>query len=324
VLVPPDDVAYHGPQSLRRPRALAPGDRVAVLSVSSPVRPDALEAGLAVIRLAGLDPVVYPTARLPGQFRHYLAGSDEQRAAELTDALTDPSIAGIVFAAGGYGAQRTLEVLDWPSLTALAPKVLAGYSDVTAILEAVGVRLGWSSVLGAMVAAPGQLAHASLGSLLRLLMQPGQARQVRFDGAIALRGGRARGVTMGGNLSLLAASAGTATSWPARGGILLLEDHGEADYRIDRLLTQLRRSGYLDGVAGVITGTFTGCGERAAIEAVLTDRLGDLGVPVLARAAVGHGGVHEAFAVGIAAELDAGAGTLTFADAPLRPRGSQG
>src|SRR5580698_11172198 len=97
----------------RRPPALRPGDRVAVLSVSSPADPAALAVGLDALRFAGLEPVTYPSARDPGTMRPYLAGDDAMRAEDLRAALTDPGIAGVVFARGGSGAQRTLETMDW-------------------------------------------------------------------------------------------------------------------------------------------------------------------------------------------------------------------
>jgi muramoyltetrapeptide carboxypeptidase len=310
------------PVSLARPRALKVGDRVGVLCVSSPVDPEALNAGLDALRFAGLDPVVYPSARDPGTMRRYLAGDDAMRAGDLRSALTDPGIAGILFARGGSGAQRTLEAMDWDGLgpeaeTGMLPKVLAGYSDVTAVLEAVAVRLGWASVFGPNIAISQGASHYSFGSLLRTLMRPEQATMVEYPRAVTVVQGLARGVTTGGTLSLLVSSLGTGTSRPARGGILLLEDVNEEDYRIDRMLTQLRRSGYLDGVAGIVAGTFTGCGPPEAIQDILAERLGDLQVPMIAWANVGHGGLFQAFPYGIAAELDAGAATLRLLDAPL-------
>ncbi len=305
------------PASLRRPAALVPGDRVAVLTISSPANQDALSAGLDTLRFAGLEPVVYPSARDAGSFRPYLAGDDAQRAEDLCAALADPGIAGILFACGGYGSQRTIEAIGWDTLTGLQPKVLAGYSDVTAILEAVASRLGWSSVLSTMVATSGVRPHYSYGSMLRTLMRPAQATDIWYPDAVPIRSGCARGLTLGGNLTLLASSVGTDTCRPARGGILLIEEEGEEEYRLDRMLTQLRRSGYLAGVAGVIAGTFTGCGEQSAVEQILTERLDDLGVPVLARANVGHDCPFQAFPIGVAAELDADAGTLTLLDPPL-------
>jgi muramoyltetrapeptide carboxypeptidase len=313
------------PVSLARPRALKPGDRVAVLCASSPVEPAALAAGLDALRFAGLDPVAYPSVHDPGTMRPYLAGDDAMRAGDLRSALTDPGIAGILFARGGSGAQRTLEALDWDGLVpepgqppkTLPPKVLAGYSDVTALLEAVAVRLGWASVFGPNVAINEGASHYSFGSLLRTLMRPEHATVIEYPRAVTVVPGTARGVTVGGTLTLLASSLGTCTSRPARGGILLLEDVSEEDYRIDRMLTQLRRSGYLDGVAGIVAGTFTGCGPPATIQDILAERLGPLGVPMLAWANVGHGGQFQAFPVGIAAELDAGAATLRLLDPPL-------
>ena len=219
-----------------------------MLCVSGPVDPEPLAAGLDALRFAGLDPVTYPSLTDPGTMRPYLAGDDAMRARDLRAALTDPGIAGILFARGGYGAQRTLEAMDWDGLgpDGLPPKVLAGYSDVTAVLEAVAVRFGWASLFSPMAAIRDGAAHYSFGSLLRTLMRPDQAMTIRYPQAVTLVPGVAHGVTTGGTLSLLTSSLGTGTSRPARGGILLLEDVGEEPYRVDRMLTQLRRSGYLE------------------------------------------------------------------------------
>ncbi|HEX8005028.1 MAG TPA: LD-carboxypeptidase [Trebonia sp.] len=311
------------PRSLARPRALRPGDRVAVLCASSPVDAQALATGLDVLRFAGLDPVSYPSASEPGSFREYLAGDDKTRAADLVAALTDPSIAGLLFAKGGYGAQRTLEAVNWDVLAGLSPKVLVGYSDVTAVLEAVAARLGWASLFGPVISVHEPAAHYSLGSLLRTLMRPAEATEICYPGAVTITGGRTRGVTMGGTLALLASSLGTSTSRPARGGILLVEDVDEEPYRLDRMLTQLRRSGYLDGVAGIVAGSFANCGPQEEVQEILAERLGDLGgrgVPMIAWANVGHGGKFQTFPIGIAAELDAETATLRLLDPPLLPK----
>jgi muramoyltetrapeptide carboxypeptidase len=313
--------ADNAPCSLARPPALRPGDKIAVLSASSPANQVDLAVGLDALRFAGLVPVTYQSATDRGSMRSYLAGDDKLRAGDLCSAVTDPAIAGIIFATGGYGAQRTLAALDWDSLAGLPPKVLAGYSDVTAILEAFAVRLGWASLHSPMVTSSGDTAHYSFGSLLRALMRPDRAVITQYPDAVALVGGIARGITLGGNLTLLASSVGTDTSLPARGGILLIEEEHEDPYRVDRMLTQLRRSGYLDGVAGIIGGTFTGCGEPALIEEILSERLGDLGVPLVAWANVGHGGHQQAYPIGIAADLDADGRTLCLLDSPLVPRG---
>src|SRR5258708_27846170 len=182
-------------------------------------------------------------------------------------------MAGIIFAPGGSGARRTLEAMDWTGIAGVAPKVLAGFSDVTAVLEAVGRRLGWASLLSPMVESGGDFAHYSFGSMVRSLMHPERATTIHYQGGTTVVSGTASGVTLGGCLTLLTSSVGTDSSWPAEGGILLIEEESEADYRIDRMLTQLRRSGYLDGIAAVITGTFEDCGQPAEIEAIPRERL---------------------------------------------------
>jgi muramoyltetrapeptide carboxypeptidase len=312
----PDSVVR--PTSLARPPALRPGDRVAVLSISSPADQTDLAIGLDTLRFAGIEPVVYPSARDNGSMRPYLAGDDAMRAGDLHAALTDPSIAGIIFATGGSGSQRTLEAFDFSGIAGQPPKVLAGYSDVTGVLEAVGRKLGWASLMSPMVTSGGPTGHYSFASMLRALMHPERSTQISYPEATTLVGGVAAGRTMGGNLTLIAASIGTATSWPAEGGILLVEDIDEQEFRLDRMLTQLRRSGYLNGVAGVVAGTFVNCGSSELIQQILLERLGDLGVPMIAWANVGHGGYFQTFPIGVAADLDADAKTLLLLDPPLR------
>jgi muramoyltetrapeptide carboxypeptidase len=296
--------------SLTRPSSLRAGDRIAVLSASGVMDPEQLDAGLSVVRDAGLEPVVYPSAQALGSVRPYLAGSDAARADDLRSALTDSSIAGIIFARGGYGAQRVLELMCWDDID--QPKVLVGFSDATAVLEAAAVKLGWASVHGASIASGGSRLQATI----KMLMNPPSV--LAFPAAHPVRAGRASGLTCGGNLTMVASSLGTGTSWPAGSGIWLVEEVNESPYRVDRLLTQLRRSGYLDSVSGIIAGTFTGCGEDPAlIEEILDERLGSLGVPTITGANVGHGPDTQPFPLGIAAELDAGGGTIRFLDAPL-------
>jgi muramoyltetrapeptide carboxypeptidase len=134
--------------------------------------------------------------------------------------------------------------------------------------------------------------------------------------------GRAAGTLTGGNLSLLASMIGTAYAPPAaRGHIVLLEDVGEQPYRVDRMLTQLLMSGWLDGAAGIALGSWTRCGDPDRLRAVLDDRLGGLGVPVAIGLPVGHGTPQHTVMLGAAALLDADSGTLTPADSGDRSEG---
>jgi muramoyltetrapeptide carboxypeptidase len=306
--------------SLLRPRALRPGDRVAVIAASSPAEQDKLDRGLAAIDGLGLKADVFGSARDTGSMYDYLAGDDALRGADLTRALADPAYAAVFCASGGYGMQRTLERVDWAAIDASAPKVVVGYSDVTALLEAIAVKLGWVSLFGPMPACDGfhqGPGHYAFDTLAGLLFRPGTVRELTFPGFRTVVPGVAEGTTLGGTASLLAASVGTDTSLPARGGILFLEDVDELPYRLDRIITQLRRSGYGDGVAGVLLGTFTDCGDPVHVRRMLGERLGDLGVPVLAGADIGHGVDMQTYPIGVRARLDATAGTLTLLDPAL-------
>lgn len=308
--------------TLLRPRGLRPGDTIAVLCASSAVQSqDNLESGLRAMESVGLKPEVFGTARDPGSLYDYLAGTDAERAADLTRALADPKYAGVFLACGGYGAQRTLELMEWSRIDSAAPKVVVGYSDVTALLEAIAVKLGWVSLFGPMVACSGFWqgpAEYDFKELMKLLYTPSAVRELTFAGSRALVPGVAEGLTLGGTATLIAASFGTDTSFPVRDGILFLEDVDELPFRLDRIFTQIRRAeGYLDGVRGIILGTFTECGDPEHIETLLAERFGDLGVPVLAGVNIGHNCRMQTYPVGVRARLDADAGTLTFLDQVL-------
>jgi muramoyltetrapeptide carboxypeptidase len=302
---------------LRRPPRLRRGDRVALLTPSSPASLDHFDEGVDVLRFCGLEPVELPSARARGTVHPFLAGTDRERAESLRAALLDDSIAGVLTVGGGYGSQRMLEVLDWTGLDAVSPKVVVGYSDVTGLLEALASRLGWTSVMGAMVASSEFREAYTFTSLWSCLASPECYGPVVFDDARTLVSGSAEGITAGGNLSLITGSIGTSTTWTPPGGILLVEDEMEDPPRTDIMLTHLRRSGYFDRAAAVIAGTFTNSGDEKGIQAVLDDRLGDLGVPVITGANLGHGGHVQTWPLGIRARLDADARTVTFLEPPL-------
>ncbi|CAL9372212.1 S66 peptidase family protein [Streptomyces werraensis] len=303
---------------LRRPPRLAPGARVAVVAPSGPVPEERLAAGLDVLRGWGLDPVAAPHVLDRHREFGYLAAGDADRAADLQNAWCDPAVDAVICARGGYGAQRMVDALDWEAMRAAGPKAFVGFSDITTLHEAFAVRLGLVTLHGPMAAGADFVKSARAQEHLRAtLFAPESVRTIRSDGT-ALVPGRARGVTLGGCLSLIAGGIGTPhTRASARGGLLCLEDVGEETYRLDRYLTQLLRAGMLDGVAGLLLGSWAECDPYDKVRALLVDRLGGLGVPVAEQFGFGHCDDALTLPFGVMAELDAGAGTLTLDEPAL-------
>ncbi|WBB82225.1 LD-carboxypeptidase [Micromonospora sp. WMMD882] len=299
-----------------------------LVSPSGPTRPERVARGVELLTGWGLRPVPAPHAYA----RHgYLAGPDELRAADLNAAFADPRVRGIICTRGGYGAQRVVDAIDMAAVRR-DPKVVAGFSDITALQLALwrGARL--AGVHGPGAAWRDERTPLRSTESLHAALMTTEPVTVLADEAEETYGvrvpGRATGTLLGGNLCLLAASVGTPDLPDLTGAILLVEDVQEPPYKVDRMLTQLRRSGALDGIAGVAVGQFTGCadGWSTTVVDVLLDRLGDLGVPVLGGLPVGHGPGQLTVPVGTPATLDTRTGALTTtpavrpcqADAPFR------
>ncbi|MFD5400462.1 S66 peptidase family protein [Streptomyces griseorubiginosus] len=304
--------------ALVRPSRLAPGARVAVVAPSGPIVEERLQAGLDILRGWDLDPVVTPHVLDRHGELGYLAGSDADRAADLQAAWCDPAVDAVLCARGGYGAQRMVDLLDWDAMRAAGPKVLVGFSDVTTLHQAFATRLGLVTLYGPAAAGADFVKNALAQEHLRAtLFAPETVRTLTSRGP-ALVPGRARGVTLGGCLSLLATDLGTRHARSgARDGLLLIEDVGEQPYRVDRVLTQLLRTGWLDGVRGVVLGSWESCGPYHVLRTVLAERLGGLGVPVVEEFGFGHCEGALTVPFGVAAELDTEAGTLTLDEPAL-------
>ncbi|MCM2386934.1 S66 peptidase family protein [Streptomyces albipurpureus] len=304
---------------LTRARRLQPGAKVAIVAPSGPVPDERLDEGLEFLRGWGLEPVVMPHVRGAHRQFPYLAATDGQRARDLNEAWCDPSVSAVLCARGGYGAQRMVDLLDWTAIRAAGPKVFAGYSDITALHEAFATRTGLATLHGPM---PGSLTflkdESTRESLRATLFEPESVRVLGLETARPLVPGRARGITLGGCASMLAADLGTPHArTDAAGGLVLLEDVGEDSYRIDRILTQLLRSGWLDGITGIALGSWAECGPYDRVREVLVDRLGGLGVPVVEELGFGHGDRNLTMPLGVSAVLDADAGTVTLDEPAL-------
>jgi muramoyltetrapeptide carboxypeptidase len=292
-------------RGLLRPRRLRAGDLVAVVSPAGPTPPDRLDAGAHVLESWGLRVRVQPSG---GSAHSWLADSEDRRTGAFVQAWSDPEVAAVWTARGGFGTQHLLDRLDWPGLAATRPKLVVGFSDATALHQAVAARWGLASLHAPGVAALGEADATAVGAVRSLVME---------GGPLVLRGtgwvpGTGDGPVVGGNLTVLASDAGTSHVRPAERSLAFLEDVNEAPYRLDRALTQLARSGWFAGVRGVALGAFTDCGPPAEVESLLRTRLAPLGVPVVARLPVGHVPGNLPLPLGLVARLDGDQGTLTF------------
>jgi muramoyltetrapeptide carboxypeptidase len=285
---------------------LRPGQVIQVIAPSSPF--DAADFERGVERLRTRYDVRYDPSLLDR--RGYLAGSDARRAAELLAALENPDVRAIVAARGGYGATRLLDRISAEHV-ARHPKLLAGFSDVTA-LHALWARAGLGSIHGPMVAALGRGTDAQVA---RWVAAVEGASPAAVTGLHAIAGGRARGPLLGGNLAVLTALIGTPHLPPLDGCVLFLEDVGERPYRIDRMLTTWRHAGLLARPIAIALGAFTDAQpgpDGVTVEQVLEERLGGLGIPVLAGVPAGHVEDNLELPFGAMCTIDAARGALYF------------
>jgi muramoyltetrapeptide carboxypeptidase len=222
--------------------------------------------------------------------------------------MNDPETKAIFCARGGYGCMRLLRDIDY-GLIGKTPKILVGYSDITALILAVFHKTGLVTYHGPMVREFIHDKEANLSDLLDFLGSQGDGLRV-IRGGESLSDGRARGRLIGGNLSLICHLLGTSFLPSFEGGILFLEDRGEPPYRVDRMLTHLALSGRLDGLSGLIFGDFENCGEAQLIDRLMKEFSSNLDFPVMKGFAIGHGAANIPLPLGVEAELDTEAMTL--------------
>lgn len=315
-----------------KPQRIRPGDTIGLIEPAS-ASDDPFDLVLVeeAIRAMGLVPKRAPNLLK----RHgYLAGQDKERAADINAMFADKDVKAIFAVRGGWGAARALPFVDWDVVRS-NPKLLIGYSDITALHMAIAAKGGAVTLHGPN--ASSAWGRASVESF----------RGIAFDGAtplfenpkanedrliqrrwrtIKIRGGKAQGVLLGGNLTVLTALAGTPYLPDFNGAILFLEDIDEAEYRIDRMLTQLGQAGVLKGLAGVVFGQCTNCrdpdgsgpGGGFTLNAILRQHFEPLGIPAFEGAWFGHMSDQFTIPQGVQAEIDADAGTLRLLEAAVQ------
>lgn len=310
------------PASPAKPLRLRPGDTVGLVAPAGFVADRfGVEEIEDAVRAMGLVPKSAPhlTAR-----DGYLAGDDRSRAADLEAMFADEGVRAIMAVRGGWGCARILPLLDYDRI-AKHPKLFVGSSDITALHLAFAARTGVPSIHGPNAAAswPSSAweafrALAFDGATPTYAVPTGQAGGLgRTAGRVrTFHGGTARGRLLGGNLSVLAALAGTPYLPDFTGAILFVEDTNEAEYRIDRLLTQLSLAGILGRVAGIVFGQCTNCTNPGSgwgnftVYEVMDRHFSALGIPAFQGAQIGHIAGQVSIPVGCMAEIDADAGSI--------------
>jgi len=302
------------------PRRLRPGDRVRIVSPASIPDEAGVDRGMVLLRSWGLAPEL--GAHVFDRLGHYLAGSDDDRLADLNDAFRDPGVRAILTTRGGKGSYRIADKVDFEAARA-DPKPVVGFSDISVLQLSLWHHARIGSMHGPCAAWDDYYGPPAADALRRALMTNETLVFNRRDSDASAKvniGGRAEGVLMGGSLG----SLGLAVGWCCPsfdGAILFVEACDSAPGAMDRALTQLVNSGSLDGLRGVALGEFIRSAEEAegkwSYVDILLDHLAPLGVPVLGGLPIGHGPHPPTVPLGTRARLDADAGTLVV-DAGVR------
>jgi len=302
--------------SLQYPPVLQFGDTIGVISPASPQRDEQrLHAGIQYLLQQGFSVTLgkYALARYGG----YLAGTDEERAADIMAMFCDPAIDAIFCARGGYGTPRLLSLLEY-DIIAENPKIFVGFSDTTALQCALFTYAGLVTFSGAMPSVDMvEFEPWSEKVFWQALMSPETLGDLQQPTPIQpLVAGQARGRLMGGNLSMLAGLCGTPFAPDWKDCILVCEDVGEEPYRVDRMLAQLKNAGVFDMIAGIAFGQFTDSSQRPTsvpqrtIEEICAEYAHETQKPAIMNLQYGHTSQKWTLPLGVIAEIDGTNGTV--------------
>ncbi|MFK7895035.1 MAG: LD-carboxypeptidase [Myxococcota bacterium] len=303
--------------SLRRPRAIRPGAKIGIAAPAGPLDPEVLAANRTALERLGFETYARPDIL---ERDGYLAGSDERRAEELMELVTDDSVAAIICARGGYGCHRIVDKLDAKAFRAAA-KPLVGYSDITTLFLWQRKQAGLLGIHGPMLEKKDALAGESGSALVRALQGTGPLP--RYEGQ-AVAGGWGEGRLVGGSLTVCVASLGTPWELDTRDAILMLEDVTELPYRLDRMFQQLRAAKKFDRLVGVALGAFTDCGDErypeCTVERLIEEVFVPLGVPVVTGLPFGHSGENRPWPFAGRGALDGARGELEILESAVSTR----
>lgn len=278
---------------MNRGKRLEPGDTIGIVAPASFATSDKI--GPAVDNLTKMGYQVRLGKSCSSRWHSY-AGDDQLRAGDLNSFFEADAIKAIICLRGGYGVLRLLDKLEY-NIIKNHPKILVGYSDLTLIHLSINQRANLITFHGPMLtsnftAELDSETKASFEDALCFGYQPYQITNPHNQPLQKLVGGKAEGVVIGGNLTLLMSTFGTKYQPDLKDKILFIEDVKEATYRIDRMLTQLLLSRELQGLKGIILGNFNQCDqsdpEDMTLEEVFMDRLSNLGIPIIANFQSGH------------------------------------
>ncbi len=298
------------------PPRLRPGDTIGIVAPASSFNIGEFDRGVKALESMGFNTVIPDDLFMR---EGYLAGSDANRAGQVNRFFADNSIDAIFCARGGFGSMRILPLLDFTSIKQ-NPKIFVGFSDVSALLSAFYAKCGFVTFHGPVVSMLGDVTRETRERLFSIITSD-LRYEIKTEKGVDIRPGSASGPVAGGNLTTLCHLIGTEFEPDFRGHILFLEDRGEASYRIDRMLTQMKLAGCLNGIAGIALGSFEDCGPMNEIIGIVANVFKDFHIPILGGFDIGHGRNNITVPLGLDATLDTGKRSLLFHHAPTVDRG---
>jgi muramoyltetrapeptide carboxypeptidase len=313
-----------------KPARLQTGAVVGLISpASATFEREDVEIVIDAVRGLGLVPRLAP--HLFDRYG-YLAGQDQDRAEDVNQFFADPEVAMLLPIRGGWGSSRTLPYLDY-DLIRQNPKILVGFSDITALILGVSAQSGLVTFHGPNGLSGWRTAQTDF--FRRVLFN---AERVTFENLVdgddgdrlmqtrfrlqTITPGRARGKLIGGNLSVISGIVGSPYMPDLEGAILFLEDIGENIYRIDRMITHLKLAGVFDRLSGLIFGQCTNCTPDESygsltLEEVLWGHIQPLGIPAWYGATIGHLETILTLPIGLEVAIDADRGTIEMLEAAV-------